>query len=114
MLQWDEDTLETMREQVTEPKVTLQAVKELKRVKSTAKQWMVTSRAPHKPLPSNNADNSSLASSRSLAPIEEMSEQLMKEESADDDQEQEKDQNSDDESSFRTADTPLKQIVTMV
>ena len=104
VMQWDEDTLET----------TLQAENELKKVKMTAKKWMKDGKVPHRPLLSNNADNSSLASTKALSPIEEISEKLMQEESKDVNEEQDKGQDSDDEASFATADTPLKQMMTMV
>ena len=73
VMQWDEDTLETMPDLVTDPKTMLQAVNELKKVKMTAKKWMKDGKVPHRPLLSNNVDNSSLASTKALSPIEEIS-----------------------------------------
>ena len=75
---------------------------------------MKTGKAPHKPLLSNRTDDTSLASTRTLTPIEEMSEQFMQEKPAVVGQRQDQDNDSDDEVSFTTADTPLKQIMTMV
>ena len=112
--QWDEDTLEAFREQVTDPLDTSKAVNDFNKVRSTVNTWVKNGKVPHKPLLANSVDNSSLASTVMLPTLNEEPEEPTSQDAAVVNDNQEQTQNSDEDLSFTTADTPLKQTMTMV